>query len=62
MKKKNNIETFFCLETLEDEGDQNETSAEEKNDLRISQPKYSELLKGLDFSRTRMVTIKYCVF
>jgi hypothetical protein len=57
MKKKNNIEIFY-LETLEDEGDQNETDGEEKNDLRISQPKYSQLLKDLDFSRTRMVNVK----
>jgi hypothetical protein len=45
----------FSLEILEDEGDRNEMNIEEKNDVRISQPKYSKLLKDLDFSRTRMV-------
>ncbi len=50
-----NENVSFSLEILEDEGDRNEMNIEEKNDVRISQPKYSKLLKDLDFSRTRMV-------
>lgn len=46
----------FSVEVVEDEADQNGENVEEKNDLRISQPKYSQLLKDLDFSQTRMVT------
>ena len=45
---------FLCSkEILEDEVE--EKNVEERNDLRISQPEYSQLLKDLDFSRTRMV-------
>ncbi len=47
----------FSLETVNDEVDHNEggSGTEEKNDLRISQPEYSQILKDLDFSQTRMV-------
>lgn len=48
-------------ETVEDDIDQEETKEDathEKDDLRISQPEYSELLKNLDFSKSRMVSLK----
>ncbi|UJR33705.1 hypothetical protein I4U23_021134 [Adineta vaga] len=48
-------------ETIDDdEGDrkdENDESADEKSNLRISQPKYSQLLKELDFSQARMVDV-----
>lgn len=51
--------SFSLLETLDDdEGDRRDASdegADEKSNLRISQPKYSQLLKELDFSHARMV-------
>lgn len=54
---------FFCLFFLEtvddhevaDDKSENNDGSDEKDDLRISQPKYSQLLKELDFSRARMV-------
>jgi hypothetical protein len=51
----------FSLETIDDEvehndeNDDDDDDVEKKTELRISQPKYSQLLKDLDFSRTRMV-------
>ncbi len=63
-KKKKNFWFLFLslLETVDDdEGDrkdENDDSADEKSNLRISQPKYSQLLKGLDFSQARMVNPK----
>ncbi len=50
-----NKQTFEEIFYLEIQGDRN---VEEKNDLRISQPKYSQLLRDLDFSQTRMVKRK----
>lgn len=53
------IFSFSLLETIDDdEGDrkdENDESSDEKSNLRISQPKYSQLLKELDFSQARMV-------
>ncbi|CAF4684751.1 unnamed protein product, partial [Rotaria socialis] len=55
--------TTECLnekETTDDEADHKEQfddNTDEENGLRISQPKYSELLKNLDFSETRMVDV-----
>ncbi|CAF0842617.1 unnamed protein product [Adineta steineri] len=40
-----------------DRKDENDESIDEKSNLRISQPKYSQLLKELDFSQTRMVDV-----
>lgn len=57
----NSLFFFFFLfeETIDDDqadhNGENDERPAEKNDLRISQPKYSQLLKGLDFSRSRMV-------
>ena len=47
-------ETFVFLFLVES-NDENDHGISEKNDLRISQPKYSQLLKELDFSHARMV-------
>ncbi len=51
--------TFFSETIDDDEADHSEEEkndrTDEKSDLRISQPKYSQLLKELDFSHTRMV-------
>jgi hypothetical protein len=47
------------LETIDDdEADRHD----EKDDVRISQPKYSQLLKELDFSQTRMVKRNFIFF
>lgn len=50
---------FLKKETIDDDqadhNGENDERPAEKNDLRISQPKYSQLLKGLDFSHSRMV-------
>ncbi|UJR13577.1 hypothetical protein I4U23_000590 [Adineta vaga] len=44
-------------EEREDTVDNQVEENEEPNDLRISQPKYSQLLKDLDFSETRMYDV-----
>ncbi|CAF2071532.1 unnamed protein product [Rotaria magnacalcarata] len=55
--------TTECLnekETTDDEADHKEQfdhNTDEEYGLRISQPKYSALLKNLDFSETRMVDV-----
>jgi hypothetical protein len=53
---------FFFKETIDDDetdrNEENDDNTNEKNDLRISQPKYSQLLKELDFSQARMVNRK----
>ncbi len=58
-KKKKLSISFFLQETIDDDeadrNDENDNKTGEKNELRISQPKYSQLLKELDFSHTRMV-------
>lgn len=47
-------ETFAIL-FLSEGSDEHGESIDEKNDLRISQPKYSQLLRELDFGEARMV-------
>ncbi|CAF4034099.1 unnamed protein product [Rotaria sp. Silwood2] len=49
------VETVENDET--DRNNENDDSTDEKSDLRISQPEYSQLLKGLDFSHARMVDV-----
>jgi hypothetical protein len=53
MKYQKNEFLIFFIETIDD--DEADHNNEEKDDLRISQPKYSQLLKELDFSHSRMV-------
>jgi hypothetical protein len=47
---------------LESPDDEEVDRNDEKNDYRISQPKYSQLLKELDFSQTRMVKRNFIFF
>lgn len=49
------ISLLFEESIDDDQADHNDEHPVEKNDLRISQSKYSQLLKGLDFSHSRMV-------
>ncbi len=61
-KKTSDFFFFSLLETIDDDErdrkDENDDRADEKSNLRISQPKYSKLLKDLDFSQARMVNTK----
>ncbi|CAF0800078.1 unnamed protein product [Adineta steineri] len=41
----------------DDNNEENDDDNEERNDIRISQPKYSQLLKDLDFSETRLYDV-----
>jgi hypothetical protein len=40
------------------DAEENDDENEDRNNLLISQPKYSQLLKELDFSHSRMVNEK----
>jgi hypothetical protein len=58
-RRKKNFWFLFLslLETVDDdEGDRKDEN--DDSAVRISQPKYSQLLKGLDFSQSRMVNAK----
>jgi len=63
VEKKKFFISFSFQETIDDDeadrNEENDDNTNEKNDLRISQPKYSQLLKELDFSQSRMVNRKY---
>ncbi|CAF0769667.1 unnamed protein product [Rotaria sp. Silwood1] len=55
IKVEEGVETIENDET--DHKNENDDNSDENSDLRISQPEYSQLLKGLDFSHARMVDV-----
>ncbi|CAF0753747.1 unnamed protein product [Rotaria sordida] len=55
VEEEEEVETINNDET--DRNNENDDNSNEKSDLRISQPEYSQLLKGLDFSHARMVDV-----
>ena len=58
--KEGFLSSVVFLEAVDDDdeanrNDENVDDTDETSDLRISQPRYSQLLKELDFSHARMV-------
>jgi len=69
--RKPKMSNSFCFSEIIydqlDHSEENDGGAQDKTELRISQPKYSKLLKDLDFSHTRMVNknkmfLYFCYF